>query len=268
MVCTFGNAALLKSITWTNTKKPTVKIDRCPCGNVNNNNGPLAADQNYMLDTMEHRSNIAADRIYDIGQQICYKLIHDTSTNFTAELYNQIVEVDIKKASTINTIGRIAGEGAGIDEEKLHLSTTILLGADEEELRTVRLNFNRMKSFAKPFSVFPGQTVMVQGLNPRGDSLFVDNIYAERVLTHANAPLIADDLHIVVASGPFTSAADLNYEPLSELHGYCKQHKPDVVILMGPFLDADHPLIQDLSMKPSFETYFDNLVAHIVENIG
>lgn len=264
MVCTFGNAALLKSITWTNNKRHTVQIDRCPSANVNNN-AIFGADQDYMFDTMEQKSNIAADRIFDIGQQICSKVIQDPSNNFTAELYDQISHVDIRNASTINTIGRVCGEG---NEEKLQPNATLLLGADEQRLRSVRLNFNRMKSFAKAFSLFPGQTVLVQGLNPRGDTLFVDDIYTERTLTHADVPDVADDLHIVVASGPFTSIADLNFEPLNDLHGYCKQHKPDVVILLGPFLDAEHPLIQDLSMKPSFEAYFDNLIAHIVENIG
>ncbi len=45
-------------------------------------------------------------------------------------------------------------------------------------------------------------------------------------------------LHLMVAAGPFTQAADLLYEPLRDLLELCKRDKPHVLILMGPFLDA------------------------------
>lgn len=233
--------------------------------NIHTNNNHFTNEQDYMYDTMQQKSNIAADRIFDIGQLICNKLIQDTTNNFTAELYDQIARADVRNPSTINTIGRICSEGI---EDKLQLNSTLLIGADEQRLRSVRLNFNRMKSFGKAYSLFPGQTVMVQGLNPRGEILYVDDIYTERILTHADTPKLTEDLHIVTAAGPLTSNADLNYDPLNDLIAYCKQHKPDVLILLGPFVEADHQLVQDFSMKISYETFFENRITQIAESIG
>ena len=51
-------------------------------------------------------------------------------------------------------------------------------------------------------------------------------------------------LSVVVACGPFTTADNLEYEPLEELLTNVASEKPDVLILVGPFVDASHPLLQ------------------------
>lgn len=266
---TFGQAAIIQSISWLkDTPNQSISIERYTPPNANtnnNNNNDFTNEQDYMFDTMEQKSNIAGDRIFDTGQQICSKLIEDPSNNFTAELYNQISHPDIREAMPINTIGRIYSE----NDDKLQLHSTVLIGADEHRLRSVRLNFSRMKrSYAQEFSLFPGQTVMLQGLNPRGELLYVDEIYTERSLTYAETPALNEDLYIVTAAGPFTSNTDLTYEPLNDLIAYCKIHKPDILILLGPFVDADHPLVEDVSMKLTFEAQFESILSRIVEDIG
>lgn len=272
-MCTFGQAAVIQSISWLKDKpNQSVSIERYTPPNINannnnnNNNIDFTNEQDYMFDTMEQKSNIAGDRIFDIGQQICSKLIEDPTNEFTTELYNQISHPDIREAMPINTIGRIYSENESC---KLQLHSTVLIGADEHRLRSVRLNFSRMqRSYAKEFSLFPGQTVMIQGLNPRGELFYVDEIYTERSLAYAETPALNEDLYIVTAAGPFSLATDLNYEPLKDLIAYCKLHKPDVLILLGPFVDADHPLVADASMTTTFEAQFESLLSSIVEEIG
>mmetsp|Transcript_1536 Transcript_1536/g.2879 ORF Transcript_1536/g.2879 Transcript_1536/m.2879 type:complete len:215 (-) Transcript_1536:1712-2356(-) len=51
-------------------------------------------------------------------------------------------------------------------------------------------------------------------------------------------------LSVVTAAGPFTTADNLEYEPLEELLSLVASTKPDVLVLMGPFVDASHALLQ------------------------
>ena len=62
---------------------------------------------------------------------------------------------------------------------------------------------------------------------------------------HSNLYQNGEALSVVVACGPFTTADNLEYEPLEELLGNVASEKPDVLILVGPFVDASHPLLQE-----------------------
>lgn len=50
-------------------------------------------------------------------------------------------------------------------------------------------------------------------------------------------------MRVITACGPFTLDDNLDYEPLQDLLSAVTADPPDVVILGGPFLDADHPLV-------------------------
>lgn len=252
VVYTFGASQLMKSINWTNNTKQSIKFERL--------SEHFHADQHYMYDNLLQKTNIAADRIFDIGEEICNKLIKDRSDVYDKDLFNQVFKMDDPTQSVIRSVGRICSDS----DCQLDLHSTLLISADEMSLKPYRLHFDRMKSFG----LFPGQTVFVQGTNPRADSFFVDEIINDRDLTYADPPQVTENLNIIVAAGPYTSQKDLNYEPLNELLAYCKLHKPDVLILMGPFIDADHPLVLDGSMKISFEAYFETLISSLVNNVG
>lgn len=243
----------MKSIDWTNTTKQTVKIERI--------SEQFPVDQHYMYDNLLQKTSIAADRIFDIGEEICAKLIKEHGDVYEKDLYNQVFKLNAPTQGTIKSIGRVCSDS----DDRLGLHSTLLISADEMCLRPYHLHFDRMKSF----SLFPGQTVFMQGLNPRGDSFFVDEIVSERNLIYADPPQVKENLSIVVATGPFTSKNDLSYEPLNELLAYCKQNSPDVLILLGPFFDADHPSLLDGSMKTTtVEAYFDNMILGLVNSIG
>lgn len=252
VVYTFGTSQLIKSLNWTNTGKQTVQFER-----VSEN---FHVDQNYMYDNLLQKTSIAADRIFDIGDEICTKLIREHADVFGKDLHNQVFKIAAPTQDAINCVGRICSDS----DCKLDLHSTWLIGADEICLRSYRLHFDRMKVFA----LFPGQTVLMRGMNPRGDSFFVDEIISERDLTYANAPQVKENLNVIVASGPFTIQENMSYEPLNELLAYCKQHRPDILILIGPFLDADHPMVQDCSLKITTESYFEKMISDIVDSIG
>ncbi|SCZ98672.1 BZ3500_MvSof-1268-A1-R1_Chr7-1g09237 [Microbotryum saponariae] len=59
-------------------------------------------------------------------------------------------------------------------------------------------------------------------------------------------------MSLLVAAGPYTLDGDLNYEPLSALLDLAQAERPDVLVLLGPFVDAEHPKIRsgDIDMMP------------------
>lgn len=52
-------------------------------------------------------------------------------------------------------------------------------------------------------------------------------------------------LSMVIAAGPFSLPTDVRCEPLEELITHCKQAKPDVLLLLGPFVDAQNSRIKE-----------------------
>lgn len=256
VICTFGKKELLDTISWTVTKRQALKIQLEKSAN----NNQLTTDYNYMFDTLRQKCNIAADRLFDLGQEICAKLIKERPAVYTDELYNNLSHVNVPNQTTIKCIGRVCSDNGS----QLDRNSTLLVGADEMKLRTARLSFSRLKSFA----LFPGQTVFVQGLNPRGEIFYADEIFAERQLNFADPPKLEENLNIVVAAGPFTFPDDLKFELFQELVTYCKQHKPHALILLGPFLDINHKSIMECTHTEKLDTLFEKLISSLTEAIG
>lgn len=209
-----------------------------------------------MYDNLSERTAIDADKIFDIGQKICKQKFGDDPSQF------QLVNVDEVSQDEVLTVGRIFCEFGG----KLDATSTMLVGSNELVCRTVRLNFSN----SKPFSVFPGQVVMTSGLNPRGDTLMVQQIITEKApLKAAATPNITQEINLVIAAGPFTNSEDLHYDPLNDLLLYCKDNKPDCLILVGPFMDSDHSILRgEILLDKSFETFFEDMLTSIVDVVG
>jgi DNA polymerase alpha subunit B len=102
----------------------------------------------------------------------------------------------------------------------------------------------------------------VEGANPSGFCLVARRLVSG--LPGPRAPDASADsaapFSLVVAAGPFTCAGDLAYEPLTELLSYCTEKRPDVLLLVGPFVDTEHPLVAGGTLDESFDTLFDTRV--------
>lgn len=252
IVYTFGNPSLIKSTTWCSTNPQSIT----PKQLIQHEGVSLTTKTKYMYDNLSERTAIDADKIFGIGQKICKKKFGDDGSQF------KLVNVDEVSQDEVFTIGRIFCEYGG----KLDATSAMLLGSNELVCRTVRLNFSN----SKPFSVFPGQVVMTSGLNPRGDTLMVGEIITDKFpLKAAETPKINQEINLVIAAGPFTNSEDLHYDPLNDLLLYCKDNKPDCLILIGPFMDCDHNVIRgEILLDKSFETFFEEMLSSIVEVVG
>ena len=78
----------------------------------------------------------------------------------------------------------------------------------------------------------------------------------------------SESLHVVVACGPYsTLGAPHNQapEPLQELLRYVKTAKPDLVFLLGPFVDPKLAQDEEWLSDESIEDYFKLMVQSEIE---
>ncbi|KAL0952801.1 hypothetical protein HGRIS_007026 [Hohenbuehelia grisea] len=108
--------------------------------------------------------------------------------------------------------------------------------------------------------LFPGMIVALKGKNGGGGWFAVEEILSLPPLKPSSvvkAEGSSDSgfapFSMLVAAGPYTADADLQFKPWKALLGKIKASKPDVVVLLGPFIDSTHPLIQagDVDLSPS-----------------
>ncbi|CAK7234724.1 DNA-directed DNA polymerase alpha subunit pol12 [Sporothrix curviconia] len=169
-----------------------------------------------------------------------------------------------QSTSEIVAVGRIASdapEGGGkLNAASVVLETSRRMGGG---LR-VPLDLSRLKA-AGTFQFFPGQIVALRGTNSSGTAFAVSQILEMPLLpnaasTHAtlathrsrmrgkdamdvDSEQEVPPLNIIFASGPYTADDNLDFEPLHALVSKASDTGVDAVVLSGPFLDADHPLI-------------------------
>ncbi len=68
---------------------------------------------------------------------------------------------------------------------------------------------------------------------------------------------------MAVAVGPFTTSEDLEFAPLAELLSSCSGSPPDVLLLIGPYVDVEHALISSGSLDITFMELFETQVKQL-----
>ena len=170
----------------------------------------------------------------------------------------------------IIAVGRIASDST---DGKLNPASILL----EMSRRTGAGLRVPLKVDSLSYEFFPGQVVAVRGINASGDSFVASEILEVPLLAPAashpstlqnfNDRLGATDdddssspakaLNIIVASGPYTADDNLAFEPLHALCDKAIETSADMLILIGPLFDTEHPLLAsgdfDLPDDPNLE---------------
>ncbi|KAF4120453.1 DNA polymerase alpha subunit B [Geosmithia morbida] len=168
-----------------------------------------------------------------------------------------------QSTTPIVAVGRIASDSM---EGRLNAASLVL-----ETSRRTGMGLRVPLDLAKVrggWSFFPGQIVALKGSNASGKSFVVDEILEMPLLPSAASSVSAIDAHrqklmadpdamvdddedgavpaplnIIFAAGPYTADDNLDFEPLHSLCGQAADTYADAVVLMGPLMDIDHPLL-------------------------
>ncbi len=164
-------------------------------------------------------------------------------------------------------VGRICCDAEG---GRLNPQSLLLEGSQRSSGGArVRLDVSRLPSFR----LFPGQVVALRGTNPSGHCVVAAQLLPGLAAPPARTPLAElaafasatgrRGQSLVVAAGPFSSSEDLEYVPLAALLDYCAAQAPppDVLLLLGPFVDAEHPLVKGGLLDESFEELYASRVS-------
>lgn len=198
---------------------------------------------------LSEASEILDDRIDDFRNLI--KDHHKLDDNVFGSAATQ-------STAEIVAVGRIASDSF---EGKLNAASLVL----ETSRRTggglrIPLNLDKVKGY----QFFPGQIVALRGSNTSGHNFTITEILETPFLPNAASAATAMSAHrqrllggpdamdtdsepmplnIIYASGPYTPDDNLDFEPLHQLCTIAADTYADALVLTGPFIDVDHPLI-------------------------
>jgi DNA polymerase alpha subunit B len=193
------------------------------------------------------------------------EILDDRIDDFMAVVqdYHKLDDLAFGSAASQSTtevvaVGRIASDSM---EGKLNAASLVLETARRTGMGLrVPLKMDKIRSW----SFFPGQIVALRGRNATGNEFVVNEVLEIPLLPNAASPAATleghlekfkggpdamdSDAHptpltIMYASGPYTADDNLDYEPLHALCSQASDSYADALILTGPFLDIDHPLI-------------------------
>ncbi|KAI0597997.1 DNA polymerase subunit alpha B [Biscogniauxia sp. FL1348] len=172
---------------------------------------------------------------------------------------NEFGSAASQSVTEIVAVGRIASDSAEgkLNAASLVLETSRRTGAG----RRIPLNVQKLNG---RYSFFPGQIVAFKGINSSGHEFSVHEVLEIPLLDNAASTPEAIEAHrerlrggpdamdsdnepaplnIILGSGPYTTDDNLDFEALHAICSQAADTYADVLILTGPFIDADHPLI-------------------------
>ncbi|XP_038078609.1 DNA polymerase alpha subunit B-like [Patiria miniata] len=219
------------SITWKGTNAQTCSVQHY------DTEGALKKKYKNMFQKFTDKASVLNDMIENMAQQFQDK--HGIE-NFS--------HVALPIQEPVTAVGRVCCDTS---TGRLNAQSVLLEGSvDTSSGKQVMLSLSDIKEF----SLFPGQIIASDGINSKGVKLVASKIYESVPLplcqSEDNSLSDHGPLHVMVAGGPFTTSDTLSYEPLDDLIRVMVQDMPDVCILFGPFVDANHAEIKDYTQDP------------------
>ncbi|ETI49489.1 hypothetical protein F441_06656 [Phytophthora nicotianae CJ01A1] len=188
----------------------------------------------------------------------------------------EIKPVGDPSPAQVTVVGRIVCEAA---EGKLNPSVVQVEGSRKTcGGQRVLLDLSAVPNF----QIFPGKIVALKGVFPDTRSPLAVKRFLEPIpappATSSPARIKeiqsehGNPVRVLTACGPFTTTSNVDYLPLNDLLQIAIDQKPDVLILVGPFIDSMHSMFQDGLVKYdgmmlSFEEIFLFKVMTLLNNV-
>ncbi|KAF5746492.1 putative alpha DNA polymerase [Tripterygium wilfordii] len=211
----------------------------------------------FMYDRIEDRFNALENRLEKHAIAIA-----------SSGLYEELMDPTIASQRNLFAVGMICCDGGLLNEKSVLLQSSVKHSGGQR----VRLDLHKLSHF----SIFPGQILGIDGHNPSGHCLIASklvdciplSITTDVNLHPAKKQALDQDaqstdlsckqpeISVIIASGPFTTVDNLYFEPLTELLAYASRKLPQLLILLGPFVDSEHPEIKKGTTDRTFDEIF------------
>ncbi|XP_030595966.1 DNA polymerase alpha subunit B [Archocentrus centrarchus] len=210
----------------------------------------LHTSYKYMFQRLRDVRNVLTEKIEELGEGL--------RTHFSIEEFSP---VSLPAQDSITVLGQICCDSNG----KLNAQSVLLEAGPEQGGQQVPVDLCVLKEY----SFFPGQVVVMEGTNASGRKLVASKLYEAVPLPFysSNMKMETDEepLNVLVACGPYTPSDSLTFDPLLDLINVIVRDRPDVCLLLGPFVDSRHEQIEKAQVTETFETIFSRCIESIVD---
>lgn len=213
----------------------------------------LTSSYKYMFQRLRDIRDVLTGKIEELGEEL--------RTHFNIEEFSP---VSLPVQDSITVLGQVCCDSNG----KLNAQSVLLEAGQEQGGRQVPVDLSELREF----SLFPGQVVVMEGMNTSGEKFVATKLY-EGISLPFYSPMevkqevdeVSEPVMVMMSCGPYTPSDSLSYDPLIDLITIINKDRPDVCILFGPFVDSKHEQIEKNQVTETFETIFKRCVDSIVE---
>lgn len=242
VVATFGT---VQGTRWVGRKTSDILVDLLE--------GPedsLRCSYKYMFQRLRDVRNVLTEKIEELGEGL--------RVHFNIEEFSP---VSLPAQDSITVLGQICCDSNG----KLNAQSVLLEAGPEQGGQQVPVDLSELKEY----SLFPGQVVVMDGMNTTGRKLTASKLYEGSPLPFYNheVKMETDEepMNVLVACGPYTPSDTLAFDPLLDLINVIVRDRPDVCLLLGPFVDSKHEQIEKGQVTEPFEAIFSRCIESIVD---
>ncbi|XP_028272481.1 DNA polymerase alpha subunit B [Parambassis ranga] len=244
VVVTFG---AVQGTRWLGRKDPSSEVQ------LELLEGPedsLRCSYKYMFQRLRDVRNVLTEKIEELGEGL--------RTHFNIEEFSP---VSLPAQDRITVLGQVCCDSNG----KLNAQSVLLEAGPEQGGQQVPVDLSELQEY----SLFPGQVVVIEGMNTTGRKLVASKLYEGVPLPFYSSNIKMETgeepLNVLVACGPYTPSDSLTFDPLLDLISVIVRDRPDVCLLLGPFVDSKHEQIEKAQVTESFETIFSRCIESIVD---
>ncbi|CAB1325032.1 unnamed protein product, partial [Coregonus sp. 'balchen'] len=199
----------------------------------------LINNYKYMFQRLRDVRNVLTEKIEELGEEL--------RTNFNIEEFSP---VSLPAQDSVTVLGQVCSDSNG----KLNAQSVLLEAGPDQGGRQVTVDLSELREY----SLFPGQSHL-----PIYSS--INRKWTWTFLMGRKGTITPEQLMVIVACGPYTPSDGLTFDTLVGLINVIVRDRPDVCILLGPFVDSKHQQIEKSLVTETFDAIFSRCVGSIVE---